>query len=335
MAKLVKLLITGATGFIGRNLLLKALAADPWSEIITPVRSPEKLRRSLSQDGWNVLPANLRIVKCTPESWGDELDCDAVVHCAGALFKRSPEEYHAVNVLGTLELLKKLPPTAKVVLLSSQSAGGPTPQGSEFRNEAMPDHPITSYGKSKKEMERVCLSTFPTRDLIVLRPSMVLGARDQATLPLFRLAKGRLRPKPGFISKRYSFIAVNDLCRAVFITLAKDTKTLGERIFYVCNPEPVCDRDLIQCAGVLLGKNGYIFPVPQEIIRVAAFLIDAIPAFRNAVPSLTRDRVREIWPNRWVVAGDRFEEAFHFYCSSGLAESLQDALQWYQINGYL
>ncbi|PWU09728.1 MAG: hypothetical protein C5B47_03045 [Verrucomicrobia bacterium] len=117
--------------------------------------------------------------------------------------------------------------------------------------------------------------------------------------------------------------------------MAKDTKTLGERIFYVCNPNPVCDRDLIQCAGGLLGKNGYIFPVPQGIIRVAAFLIDAIPAFRNAIPSLTRDRVREIWPNRWVVAGDRFKEAFHFSCSSGLTKSLQDALQWYQINGYL
>lgn len=326
----MKLLITGATGFIGRNLLLQMLAAERWNKIIVPVRDPDKLQSLLVTEGWKTPPANLQILKCTPEFWGNDLDCDAAVHCAAVLFGSSSREYYSTNVQGTLKLLKKLPPAAKIILLSSQSAGGPTPQGCEFRDETTPDHPITNYGKSKKEMEETCLTTFPTRDFIFLRPPMVLGARDQATLPLFRLARGRLRPKPGFCSKQYSFVAVRDLCRAISTVLEIDTKALRRRVFYVCHPESITDRDLIQCAGNLLGKKGCILPLPQAIIRAAAWVVDAIPALRYAVPNLTRDRVQEIWPDAWVIHGNRFEEIFHFRCTIGLKEALGDALKYYR-----
>ncbi len=329
------LLITGATGFIGRNFLLQALSAGRWSEIIAPVRNPEKLYSLLLTEGWKTPPTNLRILKCTPESWGNDLGCDAAVHCAGVLFGRSTREYYSTNVQGTLKLLKKLPPAAKVVLLSSQSAGGPTPQSCEFRDETTPDHPITDYGKSKKEMEETCLSSFPERDLIILRPPMVLGARDQATLPLFRLARKRLWPKPGFLSKRFSFVAAADLCRAIFTVLENDTKFLQCRIFYISHPESISDRELIECSGKLLGKKGLVLPLPHNIVQAVAFFVDAFPALRNAVPSLTRDRVREIWPNCWIVHGDRFEKMFHFHCKVGLEESLSDALKWYRKIGAL
>lgn len=326
----MKLLITGSTGFIGRNLLLQALATEKWSEIITPARDPQKLRSLLSREGWIKLPPNLRILQSTPGHWGDDLTCDAVVHCAGVLFGRSHAEYHGVNVEGTLALLRKIPESAKVVLLSSQSAGGPTPKECKTRDEMTPDMPITHYGRSKKEMEAACLSNFKYRDLLILRLPMVLGARDQAILPLFHLAARKWRPKPGFLPKHYSFISVQDLCAAILRTLETETHTSTQQIYYVSHPQPISDCQLIECAGDLLGKKGRIVPLPHGFVRAAALLVDILPNMRRKIPSLTRDRVREIWPNHWVVDGSCFEKAFDCRCQIGLEASLSDALKWYR-----
>ncbi len=282
-------------------------------------------------EGWKKPPRNLRILRVTSDSWGGDLECEAAVHCIGVLFGRSPAEYHSANVQGAMTLLKALPSSAKIVLLSSQSAGGPTSSEGKARDEETPDTPITGYGKSKKEMELACLSAFSDRDILILRPPMVLGARDQATLPLFRLAAGWVRPKPGLRSKRYSFLAVNDLCAAIFAVLDRDTTALRRRIFYVCHPESFTDRELIECAGRLLGKKGWVLPLPQICVRTAALLIDALPSLRHMVPSLTRDRVREIFPDYWVISGRRFKETFDFHCKTRLADALSDTWKWYQL----
>lgn len=325
----MRLLITGATGFIGRNLLLRAIAAKSWREVIAPVRNPEKLLSILVTEGWEKPPPTLRILRWTPGLWGENLECDAAVHCAGVLFGRTEAEYRA-NVQGPLELLRALPVSAKVILLSSQSAGGPTPWGREARDEEIPDEPITLYGKSKREMEAACLSAFPDRDILFLRLPMVLGARDRAILPLFRLSAGMLRPKPGIVTKYYSFLSVKDLCGAIFAVLGCDTVSLQRRIYYVCHPKSVSDRDLIECVAGLLGKKGWIFPVPHSCVRAASHFVDAVPFLRNVVPSLTRDRVHEIFFNRWVIEGGRFEETFCFYCATGFVDSLSDTLWWYR-----
>lgn len=327
----MRLLITGSTGFIGRNFLLQALTLQQqWSEVIAPVRNPEKLFSFLAEEGWQKPPSQLRILPFAPPSWGKHLECDVAVHCAGVLFGRSPADYYAINVEGTLELVRALPESTKIVLLSSQAAGGPTPSNYKAREIGMLDEPLTDYGESKRAMEERCLSDFFGRDIVILRPPMVLGARDPATLPLFQLAARRLRPKPGLAPKQYSFISVKDLCDAVFAVIGENTQTLQQRILYVCYPESITDRDLIECAGKLLGVKGWIFPLPQRLVQAAAFFLDAIPTLRNKIPSLTRDRVREIFPDRWVVNGSQFEKTFHFHCETGLEASLAEALAWYR-----
>ena len=105
------------------------------------------------------------------------------------------------------------------MVISSQSAGGPTPAGKRARTEADSDAPITWYGESKLDMERSIRREFPNRPITILRPPMILGPRDSATLPLFRMATGRIRIKPGLRSKSYSFVAVDDLVAAIFLAL--------------------------------------------------------------------------------------------------------------------
>jgi len=318
----VNVLVTGATGFVGRNLLVRA-ASLGW-KIFAPVRSAEKLQRQCRAEG---LPADFATpLPVDPSAW-PALRLDAAVHCAGVLFARSRAEYFDINVTWTLAVLRALPADCRTVVLSSQSAGGPTPEGLDARDESMPDAPVTWYGESKAALERET-SNFDG-PLVILRPPMILGARDTATLPLFRMGLGRVRIKPGLHNKTYSFVAVDDLVDAILVALAKP---LSFGPWYVAAAQPITDRELIASAAA---GPGFTLAIPQPAIRLLARVVDAVPALRASAPSFTRDRVREIWPRRWVVSGRRFESLTGWHATRSLRETIEAARTHFRRGGGL
>ena len=235
------LLLTGATGFVGSNMLVQE--AQRGTRILAPVRSAEKLRRQLAAEG--ISSENVVTLDTDPATWGENRPTHALLS-AGVLFARSREEYYRVNVDWTLRVLDALPPDCRIVVLSSQAAGGPTPAGTPARTERHADSPITLYGKSKLELEQAILGSHSERPITILRPPMVLGARDTATLPLFKMAAGLVRPKPGLGKKEYSFIAVEDLLEAVNASWESDAR--GP--FYIASESTITDFELIRTAAL-------------------------------------------------------------------------------------
>ena len=64
----MRILVTGATGFIGRTLVLRALSDRAVGEVVAPVRSPEKLRAQLAREGLKD-PVKLRVIKAEAPRW--------------------------------------------------------------------------------------------------------------------------------------------------------------------------------------------------------------------------------------------------------------------------
>lgn len=327
----MELLLTGSTGFVGRNLLLH-LAGDPrWSRIVLPVRDPEKLRHQLAGEG--IGEERLRVCRVTGDFWELPADVspDLVIHAAGLLFGRRREDYFGTNVDGSIRLAAQLPRTARMIVLSSLAAGGPTPVGFSRRSAEHEDRPVSLYGASKLTMERELRNRL-TRRLLILRPPMVLGPRDAATLPLFRMARGAVRVKPGFAPKHYSWIAVDDLCRAILTAAdADDWERLGP--FYLGAESTITDAELIAAAAEVIAARGITLSVPQLAIRLASLAVDAVPAWRAAAPSLGRDRVREILPGRWVCDGAPFAEHFGWHPRRNLRETLAETAAWLKGQG--
>ncbi len=327
----MKLLLTGATGFVGRNVLLKALAAK--YEVYAPVRSPQKLAKQLRHEGFPDLPPSLTVLPVNPAEWGN-IPFDRAILNAGVLFAREQEEYFSTNVNGTLTALRALPENCRTTILSSQSAGGPTPRGLAVRTIADPDIPITLYGKSKLAMEREVKTEFPERPITILRPPMILGARDRATLPLFRMARGAMRIKPGLQTKTYSFLAVDDLVEALLL-LSAAAECPPSKTFAVAYVHPITDWQLMAEAAKAAGGHGITLPIPQPLMRVLAHVVDLIPALRTQIPSLTRDRAKEIWPARWVVDATPFEMATGWKATRTLPQTLKSAYDHYVHEGMI
>jgi len=320
------LLLTGATGFVGGNLLVRE--AQCGTRILAPVRSADKLRRQLAEEG--ISSENVIALDTDPSTWESIQPTHALLS-AGVLFARNREEYRRVNVEWTLRVLDALPSDCRVVVLSSQAAGGPTPAGADARTERHHDTPITLYGESKLELEQAIQRSHSRRSITLLRPPMVLGARDTATLPLFKMAAGPVRPKPGLGKKEYSFIAVEDLLEAVDASWKNGA--LGP--FYVASDGTITDFELIRTAARATGGRGVTVPVPQILIKCFSLLVDAVPSLRASAPSLTQDRARDIWEDRWVVDSSLFRRTTHWKSTRGLQYSLQSAHDFYVRAGHL
>ncbi len=315
------LLITGATGFVGRTLLLRAVAEG--TPVLAPVRDAEKLRAQLDEE--NVPRGLVTPLPADPRTWGD-VHPDRAVLCAGVLFARTRDEYFRTNVDWNLEVLRALPAGCRTVVLSSQSAGGPTPHGHAARSESDPDAPITWYGESKLALEQAIAREFSGRPVTILRPPMILGARDSATLPLFKMARGPVRTKPGLRRKFYSFLGVDDVVAAILAAFGPEFS--GP--FYIAGETPISDLDLIGSAARATGGSGLTVRVPLAAVRLMALVVDAVPSLRAATPSLTRDRAREIWPDRWVVDASAFRHRAGWNAAVPLDQALGEAYDWFR-----
>ena len=328
----MELLLTGSTGFVGRNLLRRLAVDSRWNRIILPVRDPDKLRSQLAGEGI----ADPRMVPCrvSDDLWQLPPDVapDLAIHAAGLLFGRRKEDYFGANVGGSLRLAAQLPRACRLILLSSLAAGGPTPEGAERRTMDHEDRPVSWYGASKLTLERELRNRLGRR-LFILRPPMVLGPRDAATVPLFRMARGPVRIKPGFGSKHYSWIEVGALCDAILAAASDPEECERHGPLYLGSEEMITDAELIATAAEVIGSKGVTLAVPQTAIRIASLAVDAVPSWRAAAPSLGIDRVREILPDRWVCDANPFREAFGWTQRTSLRETLAETAAWLKQQG--
>ncbi len=324
----MKLLITGSTGFVGRNYLLSALASGKYQTIYLPVRSTAKLAKQFEEDGFPSIPSSIRVLEgsLSEVDFGEAAFSDHVVHSAGVIFARSQKEYFETNVAGTLRLFESLDPKAKIVVLSSLAAAGPS--GSAPRSESDAEAPLTWYGKSKLEMEKKLREDFSDRAYICLRPPMIFGPRDHATLPLFKMVQKPVHFKPGFKDKVFSVLSVDDLSRA--IQAALDGKfQAGKRAYYVAHSQTITDRDILREAARACSVKSRIWVVPQGLLRLVSQVIDTIPTWRTTIPTLSVDRAKEIWPDRWEVNSKAFERDFVWSAKTSFRDSVQSSRDWY------
>lgn len=317
-----RIVVTGATGFIGRHVAARLHAAG---DRVRAIVRPDSPRRPPS--GVEVVHAAL-----TYDALRAAIDgADVVVHIAGVISARGWQDYADVNVAGTRELAAATQEVgARLIHISSLAAAGPAP-ADRPRTEADPCEPINDYGRSKLQGERA-ITSIEGLQWTILRPGVVYGPGDRALLPLFRLARLGVLPDIGRRSAAYTFVFIDDLVNAIDAAVRR---AAGGAVMFVGHPTPVTTRRLAAALSGALERRVSRVRVPTPIGAGAAAVGDIISALTGTRPLFNRRRWAEMSAVGFVCGVAEIHQRLGLEAHVDLDEGFRRTLTWYRVAGWM
>jgi nucleoside-diphosphate-sugar epimerase len=325
-----RVLVTGGTGFVGSHLVERLLRNG--YAVTCLVRDPLHLRWLEGMD--------VRLVQgdCTrPESLAAAVEGMSVVfHCAGLTKAIHVRDYYFVNHLGTKNLLEACarynPDIEKFILVSSQAAAGPSPDGRPVKDGDTP-HPVSDYGRSKLLAEGEVQGYNDRLPIVILRPAAVYGPRDVDFYELFRWASRGLTLEMTGGDRYLNLCYVEDLTAA--LQLSAECRTQSASIYFVAENRPYSWSEI----RALLLSTGYIKARTIKIPYGAAYLVglaSEIGSLFAKRPALSnRQKVREAAQRYWLCDVGKIENDLRFRAKYPLQKGLELTWQWYRKNQWL
>ena len=214
--------------------------------------------------------------------------------------------------------------------VSSLAAAGPAPASAPLR-ETDPPKPVTPYGFSKLESERIVIGTRGLRS-IILRPGVVYGPTDRAVFPLFKAAQVGVLPLVGRAGAAYAFIHVDDVVRAIVSAIEK-TDVSGA--VFVAHETPVTSLDLIDAIQAAVGRKGRIVRIPMPLTYALALAGDVVGRVFSKPMTLNSWRYAEMAADGFVCRVDRMRDALGVVANVGLRDGMARTAAWYREAGWL
>jgi nucleoside-diphosphate-sugar epimerase len=257
-----RILVTGASGFVGRALVGELAAAG------------KSVRAAMRQPA-DVFPRSVEVVAVSdltrPVEWRALLkDVDTVVHLAGIAHAGpgiAEEAYDRVNRVATEELAHAASAVGirRLVFMSSIRAQC-GPQSARVLTEADPPQPTDAYGRSKLAAEdAVRASAVP---FTILRPVLIYGPGVKGNLDrLLRLAHSPWPLPLGLCRNRRSLLARRNLIAAVLLAL--ESPAMAGETYNVADPAPLTLADIVEALRAGLGRGPGLLPVPPFAMALA------------------------------------------------------------------
>ncbi|MBS7696766.1 MULTISPECIES: NAD-dependent epimerase/dehydratase family protein [unclassified Chelatococcus] len=274
-----RVLLTGATGFVGRHLITDLMGAGIIVRAAT--RRPAALPAGVEQ----VVVGDLD----RPVDWSEALaGVDAVVHAAGIAHAGpgiAEERYHRVNTEATVALAKAAGPSRRFLFISSiRAQSGPT--ATHVLTEADVPRPEDAYGRSKLAAEQALAEL--GGDWVALRPVLVYGQGVGGNMgALLWLARLPIPLPVNGLKGRRSLVAVETLAGAVRHCLA--LPAAPRSAFIVADPQSVTVGEIVAALREGMGRRPGLFTVPEGLSRSLCMITGRSEAWTRLTRSLEVD----------------------------------------------
>lgn len=323
-------LVTGASGFLGSHLA--EILTERGHKVRALVRRSSRTAH-LESIGAELVYASLE----TGEGLEDAVrDVDAVVHSAGVVKARSPEDFHRVNVGGTINLLDATesvnPGIKRFVYVSSLAAHGFPPDGKPRAVDAPPT-PVTHYGRSKMAGEQEVRARQDRLPISVLRPPAIYGPRDTEMYNFFKMVKLRIKAYMGNPNNRLSLVYGPDCAEALYLMLTKDHPSGS--VFFVEDGRQYTQREFADIVAGALGVGGLSVSIPIPVVRLAAIGSECWGKLSQKAVMLTRDKVLELQEPYLICSSDSIRETLGWEPQVQLEEGAARSVAWYRSEGWL
>jgi dihydroflavonol-4-reductase len=320
--------VTGATGFMGRHLVHQ-LTHHGWRVRALVRRTSDTAH--LRRDGVEIVYGDL----LDPASLAGQTDgSDTVFHLAALTSARTEQEYEAANAGGTRAVVQAIlgadrAPRRLVYLSSYAAVGSATERGPRSMEE--PPAPLTAYGRTKLEGERIAGEAEDAGvELVVVRAPAVYGPGDRALLPFFRLVRWGLGPRPAGAERRLHLVFAPDLALALRRAADAEPGT-----YAVAEPVEHRWEEIVGVIGAILNRRPLALPLPPFIVRTAARVAESFGRVAGTSVPFNREKAEEMLALAWTCDLAGSEALLPPERATPLEVGIRETVRWYLRQGWL
>ena len=330
----MKILVTGASGFIGSHMVENALLRgyETWAAV-----RPTSSRRYLTDNRIRFIEldyTNSSVLQNQLQDFARKQGCwDVIIHCAGATQCIHHDDFYAINYEATCRFIDTLTALGIVprqfIFMSSLGTYGPireTPPYYPIREDDTP-HPNTHYGRSKRMAEEYMMrqARFP---YVIFRPTGVYGPRDKDYQILIDSIRHHTELALGYRRQEITFVYVKDLVEAVFLAIDRG---VSRRAYFVTDGKVYTAYDFGNIVRQELG-NPFVcsITVPLWLGRVAALLCDAASMLTQQTFTLNSDKYRILSQRNWTCDIEPLKQELGYAPQYDLQSGIRETIHKYR-----
>ncbi len=328
----MKVLLTGATGFIGSRVARKLLKKGANVRVL--------VRKNSNLENISDLPLDIVYGDLTkPETLLPALEgCEVLFHVAAEykLWVPEPKTLYKTNVEGTLNIMKAAlrKGIKRIVYTSSVATLGLNPDGSPADEET----PVTindmigHYKRSKYIAEEKVKKMIKTENLpaVIVNPSTPIGPGDIKPTPTGRIiieaASGKM---PAYVDTGLNIVHVDDVAEGHILALEKGK--IGER--YILGGENLTLKELLEKIARFTGRSAPKIKISPNLILPIAYVVEAISKITKKEPFITVDGVL-MSKKKMFFSSEKAKRELG-YKIRPVDEAIKDSIDWFRQKGYI
>lgn len=338
-----RILVTGASGFIGSFIVEEAL--NRGYEVWAAVRRSSS-RQFLTDSRIHFIELDLSSEqKLTQQMEGSTFDY--VVHAAGVTKCLHKEDFFRINTEGTKNLVKALinlrMPLKRFVYISSLSIMGAIREQQPYTEilESDEPQPNTAYGRSKLEAElwlnnlneEFRMKNEASFPFVILRPTGVYGPRERDYFMMAKSIKAHTDFAVGYKPQDITFVFVTDVVQAVFLAFEKGQTG---RCYFLSDGEVYRSSTFSDLIRKELGNPWWIRIIaPLWLLRIITFVGESVGHVTGKVTALNNDKYYIMRQRNWRCDISPARQELGFEPQVKLAEGVRRSILWYKENGWL
>lgn len=351
MTEQVKVLITGASGFIGSFLCEEGLRRGV--QVWAGVRGTSS-RRWLQSEWLNVQVLDID----DPEKLGRQLEqfkalhgrWDFVIHAAGVTKCKDTADFDRVNCQGTMNLVEQLRAQDMVprlfIFLSSLSVLGPIREPRDGHTSYPPlpanetPQPNTAYGRSKARAEAFLQGLGEAFPHVILRPTGVYGPREKDYFLMAKSIRRRVDFAVGHQKQLLTFVYVRDVVGAAYAAIerwleGRKAEVQGQ-VFHLSDGRIYDSRAFSDCIQQELGI-GHVLHVraPLWLLRTVCAVAQWWASLRGTSSTLNADKCRILSQRNWNCDIAPLVSQLGYTPQWPIAEGVRETIAWYIENKWL
>ena len=334
----MRVFVTGATGFIGRHVLLALAARGAAIEVLARPSSD----LSVVDEVHGVVSTGDIL---SPPSYQEAVSrSDLVIHLASMLKRPWDPAFTSIHVDGTAALASACavaPRRPPLLVVSSLAALGPTEREAPIE-EDRPPSPVSVYGRAKRDAELRAIAFSDDLPVTIVRPPAVYGPWDTSLVQLFRSVKRGIHVAPGNAQMRLSMVQVEDLAEGIIEAGLRGERVRsphsedGSGVYFMAGDERPTYGELGALVAHAMDVSApRTIVLPRFASRWAALFSEGLARSLRRSTVLNRDKILEAHSGDWLCSSQKAMDQLSWRPSQSLAEHLRDTAAWYSARGWL